>query len=106
MQSYPNAIGSDLFLPITGGEVRVDADTDIIRLVCAFSWYVDSDGYAAGSVNGKRALMHRVILGLDDERMGDHANFDRLDNRRANLRIATRAQNGWNRGKRIDNASG
>lgn len=106
MQLCPNAIGSDILLPITGGEVRVDADIDMIRLVCAFSWHVDADGYAAGFVNGKRTLVHRVILGIEDDRLGDHANLDRLDNRRSNLRIATRAQNGWNRQKRTDNTSG
>lgn len=39
--------------------------------------------------------MHREILGLgnDDPRMADHINFQTLDNRRSNLRVATRAQN-------------
>lgn len=45
--------------------------------------------------------MHRVILGLadDDPRRVDHGNRDKLDNRRANLRIATPEQNGANRTK-------
>lgn len=106
MLSCPNEIGADIFLPISGGEVRVDADTAIIRLVCAFSWHVDTYGYAAGIIEGRRVLMHRVILGLEDQRLGDHVNLDRLDNRRCNLRIASKAHNGWNRNKRIDNTSG
>ena len=43
--------------------------------------------------------MHREIMGIGDEKMCDHINGEGLDNRKANLRPATRAQNSWNRGK-------
>jgi len=48
--------------------------------------------------NGERVsiLMHRSILGLKDGVDGDHINGDGLDNRRANLRVATASQNQWN----------
>lgn len=48
--------------------------------------------------------MHRDILGIDG--FVDHRNGDTLDNRRENLRPATRAQNAWNRGKLSTNRSG
>lgn len=52
-------------------------------------------------VKGRRfhVLMHREILGLKagDPRCVDHRNYYGLDNRRANLRIATVAQNSANR---------
>lgn len=55
---------------------------------------------SAPPVNGSRrtVIMHREILGLQygDRRRGDHRNGDTLDNRRVNLRIATRAQNTMN----------
>lgn len=53
-------------------------------------------------------LMHRQILGLEkgDKRHGDHVNLDTLDNRRSNLRIATRSQNFHNTGLRSTNTSG
>lgn len=43
--------------------------------------------------------MHRQILGLPlrDVRQSDHINGDRLDNRRANLRVVTNAQNSQNK---------
>lgn len=41
--------------------------------------------------------MHREILGVPDGLFADHVSGDRLDNRRHNLRIATKAQNGYNR---------
>ncbi|MHC4575002.1 MAG: AP2 domain-containing protein [Planctomycetota bacterium] len=44
-------------------------------------------------------LMHREIMGMGKGKICDHINGDGLDNRKANLREATAAQNGWNRGK-------
>jgi hypothetical protein len=43
--------------------------------------------------------MHREIMELDAGTLCDHINGDGLDNRKENLRPATRAQNSWNRGK-------
>jgi hypothetical protein len=46
--------------------------------------------------------MHREILGLNhgDRSLVDHRNGNTLDNRRCNLRLATRAQNVFNTAKR------
>ena len=41
--------------------------------------------------------MHRLILGITCDSQGDHINGDGLDNRRANLRPVTHAQNMQNR---------
>lgn len=43
----------------------------------------------------KRFYLHRFVCGLtdDDERDVDHINHDTLDNRKSNLRVATRSQN-------------
>jgi hypothetical protein len=64
-----------------------------------YRWTLDKDGYViAGPHRGVKLRMHRVVLGLEkgDGLEGDHINGDRLDNRRANLRAATRQQNGQN----------
>lgn len=69
------------------------------------NWYVNKIGntyYAmkhTPAQNGKQGiiLMHRVILGLSKGVEADHRNGCGLDNRRVNLRPATRNQNQWNR---------
>ena len=47
-----------------------------------------------------RLLMHRQLIGTPDGYVIDHINGSGLDNRRANLRLATAAQNAWNSKKR------
>lgn len=56
-----------------------------------YTWYAVSI-----EAEGKNR-MHRLILGADIGQQVDHQNHDGLDNRRTNIRIATRSQNGGNR---------
>jgi hypothetical protein len=69
----------------------------------AHRWTLHPAGYAQRDgvpLAGKRQTvrMSRQVLGLEsgDSRWVDHINGDRLDNRRANLRIATVAENNQN----------
>jgi hypothetical protein len=52
------------------------------------------------------ARMHREIFGACDGQLVDHVDGDGLNNRRSNLRIATRAENNRNAAVRKDNTSG
>jgi hypothetical protein len=68
-------------------------------------WFAFKDGhtsYAATNVGigkAKRpALMHRMLLGFP-ESFVDHRDGDGLNNRRENIRLATRSQNQFNRRK-------
>ena len=61
------------------------------------------DGYAARSrkVNKKQVIewMHRAIVSCPSNKVVDHINHDRKDNRKDNLRICTNQQNSQNKSK-------
>ncbi len=52
----------------------------------------------------KTVWMHREIIKAGEEHFCDHINHDGLDNRKANLRLASRCQNAWNRRKQNNNS--
>jgi hypothetical protein len=54
----------------------------------------------------KTILMHRVILKASERTEVDHINGNKLDNRRENLRVATKSQNLGNQKIRSTNTSG
>lgn len=93
-------------IPLTRGKYAIVDPEDYARL-SRHKWYVHASWgtyYAAYSrcENGKQRhyYMHRIITGAADDMVVDHINGNGLDNRRANLRAATRVQNRWNRRKR------
>lgn len=69
-------------------------------------WFLDSKGYAKTTILGKTVEFSRFVLGADGETVVDHINRDTRDNRRRNLRTATRAQNARNESVRVTNQSG
>lgn len=87
------------------GMVYAKVDADDYKELHRLAWHLTSGGYAQHSERLKReddfavvrmTSMHRSILGLASENEVDHINGDRLDNRKANLRVCTRTQNQWN----------
>jgi hypothetical protein len=85
------------------------ADYDWLR---ELKWHVNGRQgeflYAFHSVSRKSPVkMHRMILGLTTaDPHVDHINGDGLDNRRCNLRLATRFQNAHNRRRTRTTMSG
>lgn len=84
------------------GNVRAEAKVDAENYahLSLHAWHI-TRGYARRHVPRPGVgtiAMAREIMGLapGDERVIDHINRDRLDNRRSNLRIVTRAVNGRN----------
>lgn len=69
-----------------------------------------SQGYVGISLNGKRYQAHRLawlyVYGEWPDKMIDHINQNRSDNRIANLRLANKSENAKNTKLPSDNSSG
>ncbi len=89
-----------MILEIRGGTVIVDEeDVDILKTK---RWWVSKHGYAqtTSAENPRKNIgMHAFLMGHIPGMEVDHINQNKLDNRRENLRFATRTQNSANRGK-------
>jgi DNA polymerase-1 len=93
-------------IPLTQGQYAI-VDPDDYRRLSKYKWYVagrPGSQYAVRSdaaKNTKRSViyMHREVINAPDDLFVDHINRNSLDDRKANLRPATRAQNVQNRTK-------
>ncbi len=90
-------------IPLTQGKYAIVDPEDFDELN-KHKWYAREAGhtfYAVRSIrknniNVTTVQMHRQIINPPDGRVVDHKNHEGLDNRKVNLRPATRAQNAWN----------
>jgi hypothetical protein len=77
------------------------------QIVSAGPWHLTDNGYAE---NSQHRRMHRFVMKLTGTCLGrrkcDHKDRRKLNNQRQNLRVATAAQNGRNRGPNHNNSSG
>jgi hypothetical protein len=101
-------------ISLTQGQVAI-VDKEDFAWISEWKWYAQFDPkmqsyYAvrAKNVNGKqvRCVMHREIAAPLQGFQVDHINHNTLDNRRANLRVCSRAENLRNKQKRKLGASG
>ena len=107
--------GDIAYVPLTKGYSAV-IDAADARWVGEWNWCVHEMKRADGTVRAVYALrndasctryLHREILGPSAVGLEvDHIDGDGLNNRRANLRPALRAQNMHNQRRRKDNKSG
>lgn len=70
----------------------------------------NAQGYLVGRIHGQRITAHRsawlISHGTQTLECLDHINGDRADNRLANLREVSKAENARNAKRRVDNTSG
>src|SRR5687767_3951310 len=101
-------------IPLTRGQVAV-IDAEDYERVSAFTWHAfrnSSGGWYARSSSlsrkngGKSMWLHRFIMNCQPDKQIDHRDGNGLNNRRANLREATPAQNSYNMGVRPNSKSG
>lgn len=91
-------------LPIDDDTVFIDA-TDL-PLIAGHHWRILQTRapwrrYAYARIDGRTVYMHRLIANTPPGYETDHENRNGLDNRRANLRTATRSQNRANIAKPV-----
>jgi len=85
---------------VSGGKAIAIVDDQDYDRVNQYQWTLTTEGYAQAMIDGRIVLMHRFIIGDSvDDKVGDHINGQRLDNRRCNLRPCTQAQNMRNKRK-------
>lgn len=96
-------------IPLTQGKCTVVDEADY-GLLSQYNWFFNKIGYAVkneprekGKKNCRKTYMHRFILSVLSGNEVDHINGNTLDNRRCNLRLATKSQNAMNvKRKKID----
>lgn len=71
-----------------------------------YRWVKTSNGYVLTTIRGKATLLHDLLVPPPEGYEIDHDDRNPLNNRRRNLRVATRSQNGVNKKLRSDNTTG
>lgn len=98
----PIVAGDIAYIPLPGGLVAI-IDAGDVSIAAQHNWAVQPRGrtnYAiANKARPQRGTwrLHRLIMQAPAGVDVDHINGDGLDNRRVNLRLATRSENSCNR---------
>jgi len=79
---------------------RAIIDKEDKQKVIGYKWYKNNSGYVIcylgkkyGSKCGKRVLLHHIIIGKKRGLVVDHINYNKVDNRKINLRHITQNEN-------------
>lgn len=75
-------------------KARTKIDLDDVERIRNHQWCCKSNGYVGCSTLNKK--LHRYLLDAPKHKEVDHINHNKMDNRKINLRMATRSQNAMN----------
>ncbi|WRS29622.1 HNH endonuclease [Actinomycetaceae bacterium MB13-C1-2] len=92
-------------ITVRGGKTLIST-IDLFAVLTSDAWFIDESGYvkrSAADAWGNNIYLHNLIVG---DKNVDHANGNKLDNRRENLRVCTQADNSANRKVRADSETG
>lgn len=89
-------------ISLANSEKVASVDTADVPLVQGYRWHLDGGGYVRAHIPGSGAIgqkvhLHRLIVAAKPRREVDHIDGDPLNNRRSNLRYATRKIQAQNR---------
>ena len=96
--------GIEAIINISGIDVVIDSED--LEKIQTRAWQNSGNNYFKTNYKNKNLYLHRFIMGEPEGFAIDHINHNKLDNRKSNLRICTRAENQWNRGLQKNNSSG
>lgn len=91
----------DYVIGYTNKEEQFIFDKDDYDKVKNYCWMISDNGYVVSQYNGKTIRFHIFIMGKRDGFVIDHINQKKNDNRKSNLRYATKSQNSINTKKKI-----
>lgn len=102
------------YILLNNGE-KTKVDDDDYKKYCGFKWTASKDKSGdyrpvrrinLGYKKSKLIQLHRMIIGAKRGQIVDHINRDTLDNRKCNLRLCNKSQNGMNRPANKNSESG
>ena len=114
-KEYMEGYGEVYRIPLSNGQFAI-FDIDDYDLVVKYTWCAVWNKYTnsyyaqtqAVGYSGKMGSVHmqRIITNAPNGMFVDHINHDTLDNRKCNLRLATKSENMMNRRRAKSNSSG
>lgn len=100
-------IVSDYAVGIFENGAEMMFDVCDLEIVSTHNWHIDSAGYPRTYVECAPVRLHRILFqDIPDGLVVDHINRNKLDNRRANLRVVTQKENAQNITVHKNNTSG
>lgn len=83
-------------LGITSNGIKFKFSLSDWQQVAERSWSLSKTGYMVSRISGRVVKLHRYLLNPEGDKVVDHINGDRLDNRRENLRVVSQHANAMN----------